>query len=91
MKIVDAHLLNSKQPAAFSMEVEIIIDATRVLRADAALLTPADEARQVQAVKAAGRTDPDRTRILVPPTLIIESVIRITFDSRARPYRRRLT
>lgn len=74
MKVVDTHLSAVGRPAAFSTEVEIIIDRSRVLRADAALLTPADEARQVEAVIAAGRKDPDRTRLLIPPTLVIESV-----------------
>jgi len=74
MKFVDAHLLKTGQPAEFSLEVEIIIDAARVLRADAALLTPADEAKQAQAAKLARRVDPERTRILIPPTLVIESV-----------------
>ena len=55
-------------------EGEIVIDEFRVLRADAVLLTPEDQRRQARAVKLAGRPDPKRTRILVPPTLVIESV-----------------
>jgi Uma2 family endonuclease len=74
MVIVRNHLAGRGTPAEFSTEVEIIIDDTRVARCDAALLTPQDEEAQIAASKAAGRQDPDRTRILVPPTLIIESV-----------------
>jgi Uma2 family endonuclease len=55
-------------------EGEIVIDEFRVLRADAVLLTPEDQRRQTRAVKAADRPDPKRTRILIPPTLVIESV-----------------
>ena len=58
----------------FSMEVDIVIDEARVARSDAAYLTPADRARQTSAALAAGKSDPRQTRILVPPTLIIESV-----------------
>jgi Uma2 family endonuclease len=56
------------------MEVDIIIDELRVARTDAVLLLPADARRQTRAARAAGRRDVKRTRILVPPTLLIESV-----------------
>ena len=59
---------------SFGTEVEIVIDEGRVVRADAAFLTLAEERRQARAARAAGRKDPERTRILVPPTLIIECV-----------------
>ncbi|HEY7117232.1 MAG TPA: Uma2 family endonuclease [Tepidisphaeraceae bacterium] len=55
-------------------EGEIVIDPVRLPRADAVLLTPEDQRRQDEAVRLTGRPDPKRTRILVPPTLIIESV-----------------
>jgi len=57
----------------FAMEAEIVIDESRVLRADAALMLTVDKRRQSKAAKGQQR-DPDRTRLLVPPTLIIESV-----------------
>lgn len=74
MVIVRNHLAGRRTPAEFSTEVEIIIDDTRVARCDAALLTPQDQDAQIAASKAAGRQDPDRTLILIPPTLVIESV-----------------
>ncbi len=58
----------------FANELDIIIDEQRVIRADAAFMTPQDQAAQIRAVAEHGRTDPDRSRIYVPPTLIIESV-----------------
>lgn len=74
MRIVQDHLDKEKIQAKFAPEVEIIIDKPRVARADAALLTSEDYARQVKAAKAARRKDLKRTRILVPPILIIESI-----------------
>ena len=59
---------------SFGTEVEIVIDEDRVVRTDAAFLTPSEEERQHQAALAAGRKDPERTRILIPPTLIIECI-----------------
>jgi Uma2 family endonuclease len=58
----------------FALQVEIIINETMLARADTAFLTPLDEVRQAKAALAAGRPDPARTRILIPPTLVIESV-----------------
>jgi Uma2 family endonuclease len=58
----------------FSIEVDIIIDEHRVVKADAVFLTREQKARQRQAAQAAGRRDVRRTRILVPPTLVIESI-----------------
>ena len=80
------HRIASHQQAAgiagaFGNEVDVIIDEYRVIRADAVWMTPQDEARQAEAVATAappsnrpGPRDPERTRVLVAPTLIIESV-----------------
>jgi Uma2 family endonuclease len=69
-----AHAEKTRTPGQFGAEVDIVIDDDRIVRADAIWLTPADWQRQRDAVALAGRTDPGRTRILVPPTLVIESV-----------------
>jgi len=74
MFLVKTHLVQRGLAGRFATEVEIVIGDARVARSDAAFLLPADEARQSAAVGAAGRADPSRTRILVPPTLIIESI-----------------
>ena len=64
----------------FANEVDVLIDEPRVVRADAVWMTPQDQASQMTAVASAppgatGRPrDPKRTRILVPPTLVIESL-----------------
>jgi Uma2 family endonuclease len=54
--------------------VDIVIDETRVLRADVAYMTPQDKARQADATRAAGKADPRRARLYVPPTLVVESI-----------------
>jgi Uma2 family endonuclease len=59
---------------SFATEVEIVVDEDRVLRADAAFLTLSEERQQQAAALAAGRRDPQRARILIPPTLVIECV-----------------
>jgi Uma2 family endonuclease len=69
-----AHLKSLGQADHFGGEVDIIIDEDRVVRADAVWLTPQDMERQRHAVVRAGKSDPDRTRVLVPPVLVIESV-----------------
>jgi Uma2 family endonuclease len=61
-------------PGRFAVELDIVANETRVARADAAMLLPADQVRQEQAARNARRVDSRRTRILVPPTLIVESV-----------------
>ena len=71
---VTSHLEKSSVSGEFGAEVDICIDEDRIVRADAVWLTPGDWARQQEATARAGRTDPGRTGILVPPTLVIESV-----------------
>ena len=61
-------------PNDFASEADLVLDETRVLVADTVWMSPEDKARQADALLKAGRSDPSRTRILVPPTLVIESV-----------------
>jgi Uma2 family endonuclease len=72
--LLKTHLRKRRQPAAFAQEVDIVVDPPRVVRADAVYLTPADRKLQAAAARREGRTDLARTRILVPPTLVIESI-----------------
>ena len=74
IRIVENYLEDAGIDADFAGEVEIVMSSARLSRADAALLTIEDQNRQATVAKKARRVDPDRTRILVPPTLIIESV-----------------
>ena len=72
--ILKTHLSKLGLAGHFGSEADIILDEDRVVVADAVWLTPEDQRRQREATQRAGRTDADRTRILVPPTLVIESV-----------------
>jgi Uma2 family endonuclease len=72
--LLKSHLKGQAQPSSFGQEVDIVIDEPRVVRADAVYLTRSDKAKQGRAARAEGRRDLRRTRILIPPTLVIESV-----------------
>jgi Uma2 family endonuclease len=72
--LVREHLKANGSRGGFGHEVDIVVDDARVVRADAVYLDPEAKRRQREAAATAGRRDPRRTRILVPPTLVIESV-----------------
>ena len=74
MKQLDAYFTKHGPSGSFSVEVDIIIDEPRVAVVDAVFLTKAERTRQEEATRRAGKSDATRTRILVPPTLVIESV-----------------
>lgn len=74
MYAVREHQTRNDIAGDFSIEVDIVVDEERVAKADAVWMTPGERRRQVQASQRAGKPDPERTRILVPPSLIIESV-----------------
>jgi Uma2 family endonuclease len=74
MRAVSAHQDAARILGEFSVEVDIVVDEERVAKADAIWMTPDEETRQADAANRAGRPDPKRSRILVPPSLIIESV-----------------
>jgi Uma2 family endonuclease len=59
---------------SFATEVDMVIDEARVAVADAVFLTAAERVRQDEASRLAGKIDSRRARILVPPTLIVESI-----------------
>ena len=58
---------------SFATEVDIVIDEPRVAVSDAVFLTAEQRVRQDEASRRAGKKDAERTRILIPPLLIIES------------------
>lgn len=74
MHRIKNYLTASGRTGRFSTEVDVVVDEARVARSDAVLLMQSDDVRQRRAGKAAGRPDAKRTRILIPPTLIIESI-----------------
>ena len=74
MRRVDTFARSIGLKPRFAPEVDIVVSVWRVARADAAMLMPAESKRQDAAARKAGKTDVRRSRIYVPPTLIIESI-----------------
>ncbi|MGA2496688.1 MAG: Uma2 family endonuclease [Tepidisphaeraceae bacterium] len=74
LRIIERHLDQYGLPGEFSTEVDLVIGKRRVLRADAVFLLPEDQRRQKEAHRHGG--DPAVTfgRLVVPPTLIVESL-----------------
>jgi len=73
--IIERHLEKvGRASEQFAFEIDIILSDLRVPKADAVLLTPDDERRQREANKRRGRVKLTYGRILVPPTLLIESI-----------------
>ena len=72
--ILKAELKRKGIPDHFGGEVDVVIDEDRIVRADAVWLTPEDWDRQKEATTRAGKSDPRRTRILIAPTFVIESI-----------------
>ena len=71
---IKLHLREKGLPGRFSHEVDIVLNETRVVRADSVFLLPGDETRQALAARDRNETTPQQARLLVPPTLVIESV-----------------
>ena len=71
IKRIDQHLEKHGPEGRFASEVDIVVDEDRVAVADAVFLTLEQRGRQREASRRAGRKDVRRTRILIPPTLII--------------------
>jgi Uma2 family endonuclease len=74
VRVVEAHLAARGITDGLIHEVDLVIDESRVLICDVMLVTADLLASQLEAAKAADRDDVEKTRILVPPKLIIESV-----------------
>jgi Uma2 family endonuclease len=70
---VKKHLDEAALEGSFAPEVDIILGNRRVVIADFVFLTPADMAMQRRANAARKRKRAKYGRLLVPPTLIIES------------------
>jgi len=73
--LLESHLrATGASGGGFSPEADIVISPRRVVRADFAYLTGQQKVAQREASEKIGRKDARRSRILVPPMLIIESV-----------------
>ena len=72
--VLKSHLKSQGISDRFAQDADIIIDEDRVVRADAVWLTDKDLRRQRKAMRDAAKTRFRRRRVLVPPTLIIQSV-----------------
>ena len=58
----------------FGFECDIVIDQSRVVKADLVWLRADDKDANLKIGHQLGKNNPDRLRIYVPPTLIIESI-----------------
>lgn len=74
IRMVERYLDHVKQSGDFASEVDLVVGPRRVARVDFVFLTPQDRDRQEKANAARGRRKLKYGRLLVPPTLIIESV-----------------
>jgi Uma2 family endonuclease len=72
--MIAVHLHATGQRGDFSPEVDFIVSQIRVARVDLVFTTPEDQARQLEANKKGGKPKLRFGRLLVPPTLIVESV-----------------
>ena len=74
LSIVRGSLKEQKITATLATEVDLVLSSKRVVVADAVMMTPQDQKRQIAASRALPKPKHGQVRILVPPTLIIESV-----------------
>jgi len=72
--VIKQHLKAHNQRGRFAFEVDVVVSPQRVARVDAVFLTPEDQRRQKEANAEAGIKDLAFGRILIAPTLIIQSV-----------------
>ncbi len=68
------HLRKRGIKCGFATECDVICSESRIARCDAVLMNAIERDRQNAAARAAGNKDEKRTRILIPPTLVIESI-----------------
>lgn len=69
-----SQLKRQKVPGTFSIEADMIIDEQRVVKGDSCFMTPEDKKKQRIEARKHGKPDPNRARVYVPPTIIIESI-----------------
>jgi hypothetical protein len=72
--IIEHNLRSLGRADEFVFEVDLILSPIRVPKADAILMTAADEQRQREENARRGQPQYEFGRILVPPTIVIESL-----------------
>ena len=72
--VLNEYFRRTKQRGAFGPEADLVIGKKRIARVDAAWMSLADLARQKAANASRGKKGLRYGRLLVPPTLVIESV-----------------
>lgn len=73
-RLVERHLETTGGGGEFTNEDDLVVGRHRVARVDMMYMTPDDERRQIAANAARGQTRLRFGRILIPPTLIVESL-----------------
>jgi Uma2 family endonuclease len=73
-RLIERHLDRAGLAGEFTNEDDFIVGRRRVARVDMMFMTPEDERRQIVANAARGRPRLRFGRVLVPPTLIVESL-----------------
>lgn len=74
IRLLGNHVHDNRVKGRVVTEPDIIISETRVAKPDIAFLTADDLTAQKAAAVSARRRDLKKTRLLVPPTLVIESI-----------------
>ncbi len=73
IRIIDRYLDRTETAGEFSTEPDLVLARNRVVRPDAAFLTPDDQRRQNEANAKHGKPALKYGRLLIPPTLVIEA------------------
>lgn len=73
-EVVDDYFRAQKRPERLVGEVDLILNELRVPKADAVLMTETDKQQQRRENLRRSRDENDFGRIIVPPTLLIESI-----------------
>lgn len=74
MHLVQQHLDQAHVPGEFSVEVDLVLRRSRIVVADAVFMTADDDRRQAAAARAVTTPPHGQARIVVAPTLVIESI-----------------
>jgi Uma2 family endonuclease len=74
IRLIQSHLDRRQQAGYFAGEVDLILARNRIARPDAVFLTPTDLERQRQANARRGKKTLPYGRLLIAPTLVIESL-----------------